>query len=105
MRVYDQILIAIATLSPTYSELVNESHMHAGHFEGKESHFKLVVVSDAFVGKRLVARHQLVYATVASLLTSAGGTLHALALHTYTPDEWQQKQGAPASPQCAGHNH
>ena len=53
---------ALQALSPSILSLQNESHMHAGYFEGKESHFKLVIVSDAFEKQRLAARHQTVYA-------------------------------------------
>ncbi|MBE0407951.1 BolA family protein [Psychrobacter sp. AOP22-C1-22] len=89
-------------LQPQHIELTNESMNHAGYFEGKESHFKLVIVSDTFEGKRLVARHQLVYGLANSLLTSQGGQIHALAIHAYTPTEWQGQ--SPDSPLCAGQN-
>nr|WP_317199147.1 BolA family protein [uncultured Psychrobacter sp.] len=95
---------ALQTLHPEYLELVNESMNHAGYFEGKESHFKLTLVSDAFDAKRLVARHQLVYDAVAELLTSKGGMVHALAIHAYTPAEWQAQGASPESPLCAGQN-
>ncbi len=95
---------ALQVLNPEHLELINESVDHAGYFEGKESHFKLTIVSLAFAGKRLVARHQLVYESVAELLTSKGGTVHALAIHAYTPDEWQQQGISPDSPLCAGQN-
>ena len=91
-------------LQPDYLDLVNESMNHAGYFEGKESHFKLTIASENFAGKRLVARHQLVYDMVADLLRSKGGSIHALAIHAYTPDEWQQHTQSPESPQCAGLN-
>ena len=95
------LLTALASLAPTHMTLENESHMHAGYFEGKESHFKLVIVSTAFDGIRLAARHQKVYAEVAPYLTANGGTVHALAIHAYTPDEWASMQDAPDSPLCA----
>mgnify|MGYP002663541105 FL=1 len=91
-------------LDPKYIELINESMNHVGYFEGKESHFKLTLVSDDFEAKRLVARHQLVYQLVDPLLTSKGGNVHALAIHAYTPTEWQQQQQSPDSPLCAGQN-
>jgi acid stress-induced BolA-like protein IbaG/YrbA len=47
-------------------------------------HFEAVVVSDAFVGKRPLARHRMVYATLGDLM---GGAIHALSLKTLTPDE------------------
>lgn len=98
------ILDAIQQLSPTYVILDNESHKHAGYFDGKESHFKLVIVSDAFVDKRLIARHQMIYALTQSLMQINGGTIHAFAIHAYTPDEWTKQAKAPDSPNCAGQN-
>ena len=92
----------LQALQAQHIELVNESMNHAGYFDGKESHFKLTIVSDAFEGKRLVVRHQLVYALANSLLTSQGGQIHALAIHAYTPTEWRGQ--SPESPLCAGQN-
>ena len=61
---------------------------------------RVVLVSDAFSGKRPVARHQAVYAALAEELA---GPVHALALHTYDPAEWRERQGeSPASPACLG---
>ena len=98
----DALHTELQALEPQYIELINESMSHAGYFEGKESHFKLTIVSDAFEGKRLVGRHQLIYGLVNSLLTSQGGQVHALAIHAYTPTEWQGQ--SPDSPSCAGQN-
>ncbi|ADN75100.1 transcriptional regulator, BolA protein family [Ferrimonas balearica DSM 9799] len=86
-----------AALSPTHMEVINESHMHRGPAE--ESHFKLIVVSEQFDGQRLLARHRAVNAALAEELA---GTLHALALHTYTPVEWSEQQQAPRTPSCLG---
>jgi BolA protein len=88
-----------STFAPVHVEVVNESSSHRVP-PGSESHFKVVVVSDAFAGERLIARHRRVNALLADEL--AGG-VHALALHTYTPAEWQARMGAaPQSPDCAG---
>jgi len=87
-----------AEFTPDYLSVLNESYMHNVP-EGSESHFKVVLVSSAFIDCRKVARHQRVYALVGDLLA---GALHALALHIYTPDEWQAVNGAPASPACHG---
>ena len=84
---------------PAHLEVVNESHMHSVP-PNSETHFKVVLVSAAFDGKRKVARHQLVYAALAKQLA---GPVHALALHTYTGDEWSERQhSAPHSPDCLG---
>ncbi|MCK9247094.1 MAG: BolA/IbaG family iron-sulfur metabolism protein [Anaerolineaceae bacterium] len=85
-----------AELKPLHLEVINESHMHNVPPDS-ETHFKVVVVSEAFAGKRLVQRHQMVYGIVAEELR---GGVHALALHTHLPSEWQGR--APESPACLG---
>lgn len=84
---------------PRYLQVVNESHQHSVPPDS-ETHFKVVIVSEAFDGRRKVARHQQVYGALAPQLA---GPVHALALHTYTPAEWRQRNGeAPQSPDCLG---
>jgi len=88
-----------AQLNPLFLDVANESHQHSVP-PNSETHFRVVVVSEAFDGRRKVARHQQVYAALNAQLQ---GPVHALALHTYTPYEWQQRQqDAPASPECRG---
>lgn len=88
-----------AALQAEVLEVINESHMHNVP-ANSETHFKLVLVSDDFAGKRSVARHQSIYAVLAEELA---GPVHALALHTYTPQEWADNNTeAPASPDCLG---
>jgi BolA protein len=95
-QVRDQLSQAFA---PTHLELDNESHMHSVP-ANSETHFRLVLVSDRFAGKRPVARHQLVYGELADLLA---GPVHALAMHLYDDGEWAARQApAPASPACHG---
>ena len=85
-----------AALRPTFLLVEDES---ANHSRGQESHFKVTVVADAFAGLRLLARHRQVNAAVAEELA---GPVHALAMHTYTPAEWQARLlEVPASPECA----
>jgi acid stress-induced BolA-like protein IbaG/YrbA len=54
--------------------------------EGDGQHFFATIVSDAFVGKRLIARHQLVYAALGERMKQE---IHALSMKTLTPDEWK----------------
>ncbi len=100
MQVQQQIQQTLEQqFDPAYLEVANESHMHSVP-PNSETHFKVVLVSGVFDGKRKVARHQLVYAALAEQLA---GPVHALALHTYTGDEWSaRQQGAPDSPDCLG---
>lgn len=82
--------------SPTHLEITNESYMHNVQ-PGSESHFKVVIVSDAFEGKTLIARHRAVNA----LVKMDENAIHALALHTFSPEEWSQ-QNDTQSPDCLG---
>jgi len=85
--------------SPVFLEVANESDQHSVP-ANSETHFRVVLVSASFDGRNRVARHQQVYTALAPQLE---GPVHALALHTYSPGEWQQRrQQAPASPQCRG---
>jgi BolA family transcriptional regulator, general stress-responsive regulator len=76
-----------AALSPVHVEVVDESHLHAGHAGARSGggHYRVLVVSEAFAGKAPLARHRLVNALFAEELRHA---IHALALTTMTPDEW-----------------
>ena len=79
-------------------EVANESHMH-NVAPGSESHFKVTIVSDDFSDLLLIKRHRLVN----SALQQEMQQIHALALHTLTPGEWQARAGkVTESPQCKG---
>ncbi|HSG90755.1 MAG TPA: transcriptional regulator BolA [Pseudomonadales bacterium] len=100
MRVQSIIEDKLAeALQPDYLEVVNESSGHNVP-AGSESHFKVVLVSDRFVGERLLGRHRAVNRVLADELA---GPVHALAIHTYSRAEWEQRFGAvPESPHCRG---
>ncbi|WP_109078558.1 BolA family protein [Aggregatibacter kilianii] len=84
---------------PHFIAVENESHMHSSG-RGADSHFKVVLVSDAFEGVGKVARHRQVYQFLAQDLQQG---IHALALHLYTSSEWEKLgQQFPKSPNCAG---
>lgn len=88
-----------ADLAPLHLEVANESDQHSVPPDS-ETHFRVVVVSEAFAGQRRVARHQRIYGLLEAQLQ---GPVHALALHLFTPEEWQaRQQSAPASPDCLG---
>lgn len=88
-----------AALAPSHLQVLNESHRHAVP-PGSESHFKLVIVSDAFAGARLVRRHQQVNRILSDELE---GPVHALSMETLTPEEWDQRRGETLeSPDCLG---
>jgi BolA protein len=101
MSTLDCLQAALAALQPEHLEIQDESHMHS---RGLHTHYKAVIVSPLFEGLNAVKRHQRVYAILGELM----GQLHALALHTYTPQEWALQGTAPVSPACRGggrHGH
>jgi BolA family transcriptional regulator, general stress-responsive regulator len=74
-------------LEPTQLNVVNESHLHAGHRSSPgtgDSHFRLVIVSPKFTGLNRVARQRLVNQALSSLI---GKPIHALAMETLAPGE------------------
>ena len=72
---------------PTRLDVINESHLHAGHRTSPgtgESHFRVRMVSPVFAGKSRLQRHRLVNEALAAELK---GKVHALALDLRAPDE------------------
>jgi stress-induced morphogen len=87
VTVEDRIRVKLATaFAPTALDVVNDSHSHAGHRHSPgtgESHFSVVVVSDAFAGKSRLERHRMVNAALAEELK----IVHALAITALAPAE------------------
>ncbi|MBD1834760.1 BolA family transcriptional regulator [Trichocoleus sp. FACHB-90] len=54
---------------------------------GGGDHYQVTVVSSQFEGKRLVQQHQIVYGAVQQAMATEA--IHALALKTYTPQDWE----------------
>ena len=65
-----------------------ESGLACEHLDvrGDGHHFEAVIVSPEFEGKRLIQRHQRVYATLGARMHT--DEVHALSMKTYTPSEW-----------------
>ena len=87
-----------ANFQPLHLEVVNESRNHNVP-PNSESHFKVVMVSPKFANTGRVKRHQQVYQIVSEEMRQG---VHALALHLYSPDEWQQSTHVNDSPPCLG---
>ena len=100
MIIQNQIEQTLAdALHPTHLEVVNESGMHSVP-PGSETHFKVIAVSEIFCDESLVSRHRIVNDLLADQIA---GPVHALSLHTMTPDEWHKIDGVTAdSPLCLG---
>ena len=88
MRVASAIKTKLTeALAPEVLDLVDESHLHAGHAGARpegESHFRVRVVSAAFDGLNRVARQRLVYKTLADEMKT---DIHALAIDAKAPSE------------------
>ncbi len=85
-------------LEVDYLQVENESHLH-NVAPGAESHFKVTIVSNSFDDQILIKRHR----AVNQILQQEMQQIHALALHTLTPQEWQARGGQVAdSPKCRG---
>lgn len=84
-------------LEPSHLVVEDESHLHVGHAGAASGggHFRALVVSAAFRGQTAVARQRAVYALLGDAMRS---TIHALALRTLTPEEWDAESRGAASP-------
>jgi acid stress-induced BolA-like protein IbaG/YrbA len=69
-------------------EALPDSEVEVRDTTGTGDHFEARVVSPAFAGKPMVQQHQLVYAPLQEWLKT--GELHALALKTYSPEQWKK---------------
>ena len=86
-------------LSPIHLEVIDESYLHNVE-PGRESHVRIVAISELFEGLNLVKRHQLIYAEIQEEID---GPIHALSIHTFTEQEWKERnEKAEASPDCSG---
>jgi BolA protein len=77
-----------AALMPEQLEVINESHLHAGHqpgFDGTgESHFRIRIVTSAFNDMNMVMRHRKINELLKEEIDRG---LHALAIEAKTPDD------------------
>ncbi len=69
------------------AESLPGSEVEVRDMTGTGDHFEAYVVSAAFAGKPMIEQHQLVYRALQELLRT--GELHALALKTFTPEQWK----------------
>lgn len=77
-------------LEATHVEVIDESHLHAGHAGAKDGggHFRAVIVSERFAGMNRVKAQQLVYGVVDDWM---GREIHALSMKTFTPESWARE--------------
>ena len=73
--------------NPDFLEVINESSAHSVPL-GSESHFKVILVSESFIGLNLVQRHRKVYH---ALSYEMDNHIHALTMQTLVPEEWRDQ--------------
>ena len=75
-----------AALQPLELEIVDDSHLHAGHAGAADGrgHFSVHVISERFAGLPVVRRHRLVYAAVGDMMIT---DIHALSIRALAPGE------------------
>lgn len=86
MSVMDEMRERLASLAPQSIEIIDDSHLHAGHAGARSGggHYRLTLVSDQFQGKSKVARHQMIYGALGELMRTR---IHALAINAMTGEE------------------
>ena len=90
MKIAESLAADLRTaLAAEHVQVYDESARHRGHAGALEGgHFDAVVVSTRFEGLGRVERHRLVYAALGDLRERR---IHALALSTFTPEEWRRQ--------------
>lgn len=73
-------------LQPLQLEVVDDSHLHAGHAGAADGrgHFTVIVVSERFANMPVVRRHRLVYEAVGDMMST---DIHALSINALAPGE------------------
>jgi BolA family transcriptional regulator, general stress-responsive regulator len=86
VTVIDKIHQRLGVLAPLQIEVIDESHLHAGHAGARSGggHYRLSIVSAAFDGKNTVSRHRLIYDALGDMMRQ---DIHALAIQARTPEE------------------
>ena len=79
------------TFTPLHLRVEDESARHVGHAGAASGggHFRVLIVSESFRGQDPVSRHGAVYRALGAAMKSE---IHALALRTLTPEEWEGVQ-------------
>lgn len=84
MNRVEKIRAALAALQPSALEIEDESHRHAGHAGAATGlgHFRVRIVSAAFAGQPLIARHRMVFAALGELMKT---DIHAVSIDAQPP--------------------
>lgn len=83
-----------AQFAPSHLQITDDSAKHAGHMGARpegETHFRITIVSDAFMGESRVARQRRIFSALEDLMETR---IHALQLKALTVDEFHRAQNA-----------
>ena len=74
------------TFSPTHLLVKDQSHLHAGHAGAQDGrgHYDVTIISAAFVGKRPLARHRMIYEALGTMMDT---DIHALRIDARVPQD------------------
>ena len=85
MSLTEEIKNRLEGLSPSRLDIQDDSALHAGHKgNGGGGHFTLTIVSEAFCGQSVVARHRIIYQALSDLIPNK---IHALSIHAIASNE------------------
>ncbi len=88
MKQLDFFLMSPGEIKVTLEKALPGSAIEVQDLTGGGDHFQVWIVSRSFEGKSLVDQHQIVYGVLKEALGSE--RIHALALKTYTPEQWER---------------
>ena len=80
MRIRRQLIMAF---QPDELEIIDESHLHAGHAGAREGkgHYRVRIIAKSFAGKTALQRHRMVYDALGDLMKTE---IHALSVSAAT---------------------
>lgn len=73
-----------AAFAPELLHVIDDSHKHVGHAGARDGrgHFSVEIVSDAFAGMTMLARHRAIYSALGEMMTT---DIHALSIKAGVP--------------------
>jgi stress-induced morphogen len=88
-------MLAPEALEATLRAAFPDATLELEDLTGTRDHYSLTIASSAFTGLSPIAQHRLVYAALGDALR---GPVHALALHTFTPEAWARRSALATAP-------
>ena len=83
-------MVALTQVEDMIKAQLPDAQVKVNDLTGVGDHLEAIVGSAEFEGKTMIKQHQLVYGALQDAMASEA--IHALALKTYTPQEWEAAQ-------------